>query len=467
MQVVALGTGAADGWPNPFCTCSSCAALRAEGLVRGQTAALVDGVLLLDCGPETPRAAARAGSALAGLRHLLLTHAHPDHVGPAALLWRSWAGRPEPLDLLGPPGALDACRDWIGPGDPVRLRPVAAGDVVQLPGYEIRVLPAAHGEDGSGAAVLYDVRSADGRLLYATDTGPLPEATVRACARAAYDLVLLEETFGDAADHGADHLDLTTFPRQLARLREAGAVTERTDVVAVHLGHRNPPTAELARRLAMWGARVVPDGTTLRAGPGERGVDAERTSLPARTLVLGGARSGKSLEAERRLAAEPAVLYLATGGTRQGDSEWQARVAAHRHRRPPGWRTVETTDVAAVLRDAEVPVLLDCLTLWLAAVMDEAGIWAGPGSPGSTGAAGAALAAVRARVAELLAAWQQVRVPVVAVSNEVGSGVVPATPSGRLFRDELGRLNAEVAAASEDVVLTVAGQALRLRATGR
>lgn len=469
MQVVVLGTGAADGWPNPFCTCSSCAALRAEGLVRGQTAALVDGVLLLDCGPETPRAAARSGAALAGVRHLLLTHAHPDHVGPAALLWRSWARRPESLDVLGPPAALDTCREWVGPGDPVRLRPVEAGEVLALPGYEVRVLPAAHGDDGSGTAVLYDVRSADGRLLYATDTGPLPDDAVRACAGAAYDLVLLEETFGDAADHGTDHLDLTTFPRQLARLREAAAVTGRTDVVAVHLGHRNPPTAELARRLALWGARVVPDGTTLGAGPAGQVAGAGRSWLPARTLVLGGARSGKSVEAERRLAAEPAVLYLATGGTRKDDGEWQARVAAHRHRRPPGWRTVETTDVAAVLRDAEVPVLLDCLTLWLAAVMDEAGMWAGTEGAGTerAGRQGAALAAVRARVAELLAAWQQVRVPVVAVSNEVGSGVVPATPSGRLFRDELGRLNAEVAAASEDVVLTVAGQVLQLRATGR
>lgn len=452
MEVVLLGTGSADGWPNPFCTCASCASLRSEGLVRGQSAALVDRRLLLDCGPEAPRAAARAGLALDSVRHLLLTHAHPDHVGPAALLWRSWAERREPLEVLGPPAALDLLRDWIAPADPVVLRPVAAGERHRLDGYDVRVLAAAHGGDGSGGAVLYDVASETGRLLWATDTGPLPAETVAACTGAAFDLLLMEETFGDRTDHGTEHLDLASFPRQLVRLRDVGAVVESTDVVAVHLGHRNPPTALLSRRLAAWGARTVPDGTVLGVGvapaaPGSR-----------RTLVLGGARSGKSLTAERLLAAEPSVTYVATGGRREGDAEWAERVAQHQERRPPGWTTVEPAspaDLAAVLRTATTPLLVDCLALWLTAVLDEAGAWAEPTPP-------QALAAARAQVADLLDAWRLVAVPVVAVSNEVGSGVVPATRSGRLFRDELGRLNAAVAAESEQVMLMVAGQVLPL-----
>ena len=115
--------------------------------------------------------------------------------------------------------------------------------------------------------MLYDVHGPGGRLLYATDTGPLPRRTVDAVAGAAFDVVLLEETFGDHLTHGTDHLDLATFPEQLRRLREVGAVTADTDVVAVHLSHRNPATPELARRLAAWGARVVDDGTTLGAPP--------------------------------------------------------------------------------------------------------------------------------------------------------------------------------------------------------
>lgn len=433
-----LGTGAADGWPNAFCDCASCVTLRGRGEVRAQTAALLDDVLLLDCGPDVPAAASRAGRSLAGVRHVLLTHAHPDHVGPAALLWRSWAGRREPLTVHGPGDALDLCRDWIGPEDRVTLRPVHAGDPLDCDGYRVRVLDAAH----DGAAMLYLVDCPDGtRVLWATDTGPMPEASHAALAGAAVDLLLLEETFGEVTGHGTGHLDLATFPRELARLRRDGAVTAATDVVAVHLGHHNPPEPELGRRLAAWGARTVPDGTVVQV---TRPAAVARRR-PLRTLVLGGARSGKSREAERLLAADAEVLYVATARARPDDAEWAARVAAHRARRPAGWTTVETRDVAGVLRAADRPVLVDCLSLWLADALERG-----------------ECDELDARFEDLLAAWQAVRVPVVAVSNEVGSGVVPATASGRAFRDELGRLNARVAAASERTLLVVAGKVLAL-----
>ncbi|MGY2084448.1 hypothetical protein [Blastococcus sp. SYSU DS0539] len=83
---------------------------------------------------------------------------------------------------------------------------------------------------------------------------------------ARFDVVLLEQTFGDLVGHGTGHLDLATFPEQLDRLRAVGAVTGSTDVVAVHLGHHNPPVSALAQRLAAHGARLVPDGATVLAG---------------------------------------------------------------------------------------------------------------------------------------------------------------------------------------------------------
>lgn len=181
-------------------------------------------------------------------------------------------------------------------------------------------------------------------------------------------------------------------------------------------------------------------------------------SLP-RTLILGGARSGKSTRAEQLLGGQPDVLYVATGGTRDGDAEWAQRVALHRERRPASWRTAETCDLETVLadRDDPAPVLVDCLALWLTWVMDEHGAW-----DDARWAAGGERA-VQERCTALARAWQHTGRQVVAVSNEVGMGVVPATAAGRRFRDTLGRLNMAVAEASERVLLVVAGQVLTIK----
>jgi adenosylcobinamide kinase/adenosylcobinamide-phosphate guanylyltransferase len=454
MEVVLLGTAGAGGRPNAFCTCELCRTALATGDVRAQTSALVDGRLLLDCGPEVPLAATRIGRTLAGVRHLLVTHSHPDHAGPMALLARAWANRTEPLDLVGPPEALDVFADWIGPDDPVRPRPVRAGDRLDLGGYAVRVLAADHGDEHAGPGVLYDVTAPDGgRLLYATDTGPLPAATLEATSGRAYDVVLLEESFGDVTDHGTRHLDLDSFARAVRELRDTGAVTDGTDVVAVHLGHHDPPADELAHRLAEAGARVVPDGTVL-------GEPSARSAVTSRTLVLGGARSGKSVHAESLLAGVDDVVYVATGGTRAADPEWSERVARHQARRPVGWTTVETADVASLLAKADAGrrILVDCVSLWLAAVMDDTGLW-----QDEDGAAGE----LARRCDELVDAVRDTAATVVLVSNEVGSGVVPATVSGRRYRDELGRLNIRLAAVSDTVTLVVAGVPVDLRTAGR
>ena len=442
MDVVVLGSGSADGWPNPFCACASCTSERAAGRVRGQTSVLVDGTLLLDCGPETPRAAEHAGIDLTGLRHVLITHQHPDHCSPAFLLFRSWTGD-EPLDVVGPPEVIAACRDWVAPDSAVNFVAARAGDRVVLGDYEVRVLAARHGDNGT--AVLYDVTAPEDRLLYASDTGPLPDETVDAVAGAGFDVVLMEETFGDFVSHDTDHLDLTTFPAQVRRLRDAGAVTDGTDLVAVHLSHHNPPTKELNRRLAAWGARAVDDGTRLKPSPHEG-------KSPLRTLVIGGARSGKSREAERLLAAADAVTYVATSHPDSEEPDWVERIRLHRAHRPAHWATVETLDLVGLLRSDGGPLLVDCLTLWLARVMDnhdawDREVWDARGEK-----------AVNAEIDALVGAWRATARRVVAVTNEVGQGVVPATDGGVRFRDLMGRLNAAIAAETEDVRWCVAGR---------
>jgi len=177
---------------------------------------------------------------------------------------------------------------------------------------------------------------------------------------------------------------------------------------------------------------------------------------PFRVLILGGARSGKSFTAERLLAHRDRVEYVACGPVPSAaDPEWAERVRLHQERRPEHWVTMETLDLESVLGGgAGVPVLVDCLSTWLAGVMDECGLWTGaPDADKNLGE----------RVDGLVDAWRSTRRQVVAVSNEVGSGVIPATASGIRFRDELGVLNARIAAECEQVWLCVAGIAQRLR----
>jgi adenosylcobinamide kinase/adenosylcobinamide-phosphate guanylyltransferase len=170
-------------------------------------------------------------------------------------------------------------------------------------------------------------------------------------------------------------------------------------------------------------------------------------SLPRLTLVLGGARSGKSRYAEAVVTARPPPwIYVATA--QAFDEEMAARIAHHKARRAEGWRTVETTlELAAIVaaNDASgAPLLIDCLTLWLSNVM-------------------LAGRDVGATCHELIKALTSARGPIVAVSNEVGLGIVPDNALARAFRDAQGRLNQEVAARADRVVLMAAGLPLTLK----
>ena len=275
-----------------------------------------------------------------------------------------------------------------------------------------------------------------GDVLWAPVVGLLGADDVAALAGASATQVVLGPAPGRAVAEAA---------LSLARLRGVGAVADGADVVLVGLTDRHPPPEP--RLLAAWGMRLAADGSRL-------GAAAVAPALPPRTLILGGSSSGKSALAEDLLAAWPSVTYLATGpAPAESDGEWAERVRAHRERRPPWWRTVETADVAGVLGATPEPVLLDAVGTWLTGVLDRAGAW--DGSAGWR-------ASVDGQVAALVDAWRARAGVAVAVSDEVGWGVVPETPAGRLFRAELGRLNRLLAAESEQVLLVVAGRVVEL-----
>jgi adenosylcobinamide kinase / adenosylcobinamide-phosphate guanylyltransferase len=400
MRVLVEGSGGGAGWPEPGCRCASCLL---NDSVRGRSTIVVDGLLRMGAG------GAGAGGAGAG--------------GAGA----------------GGAGAGGAGAGGAGAGG-------AGGE--DAAGYRVEELADARNRGEPGG---WDVTGPDGgRLLYPARPGAVP---VPAEGAAAYDIAFL---------------DLLGEPAQLGLLRARGLITADTITAVAFADHRVSSAGELRRRCGFWRAELPGDGdawTTIRSE--EKKQKAARR-VPWRVLVLGGARSGKSERAELRLAGEPEVTYVATGptgaagpggatgsGGTAGDPEWAARVAAHRARRPAWWRTAETTDLAGVLAETRGALLIDGIGTWLAAAMDECGAWDG---------AAEAAARLAARIAGLAGAWRQTGAYVVAVSDEAGLGVVPGTPAGRLFRDELGRLNQMLAAESEEAELVVAGRVVPLAA---
>ena len=254
-----LGTGAADGWPSPFCRCESCEWAKAAGEIRTPTSVLIDNRLLIDSGPEAPRQALRAGTDLTEVRTVLISHVHSDHFDPAFLLHRSWV-TDEPLTLVGPAPVIAECRDWLKPGQAaVTLREVTAGDRFEVDGYRVVVLPARH--PALGESVLYLIDDGEKTLLYACDTGPWADGFLDLIAGERLDAVIMEQTFGHREDLAQGrHLGFESFAANLAALREAGAVDGETRVIAAHLSHHNP--VDVVARTLNVGGDIVADGTT-------------------------------------------------------------------------------------------------------------------------------------------------------------------------------------------------------------
>ena len=156
------------------------------------------------------------------------------------------------------------------------------------------------------------------------------------------------------------------------------------------------------------------------------------------TLVLGGARSGKSTVAERLAGAGP-VTYVATFVDDAEDADMAARIASHRARRPVAWNTIETDDLISAVRHSTGTVLVDSLTTWVGR------------APGFAVDADGLCLALGGHAGD-----------VILVSDEVGLGVHPLSETGRRFRDALGLVNQAVSTVADEAMLVVAGRILRL-----
>jgi len=247
----------------------------------------------------------------------------------------------------------------------------------------------------------------------------------------------------------------------LMGMRHLAAIADRLvaegvspDAEAACVADGSLPTQLVVRaRLADLAASVTQAGL---ANPATVVIEASASRVSCRALVLGGSRSGKSRYAERLAASAASVTYVATATGDPGDHEWVARIEGHRRRRPAAWETVETRDLAKLFARDDGVLLVDSITTWLAGVMDEYGCWAEPPEPDSDRRLTEALDS-------LVRAWTATRSSIIAVSDEVGGGVVPPTRAGRRFRDLLGELNQRLAAAADEVWLVTAGIPQRLR----
>ena len=189
----------------------------------------------------------------------------------------------------------------------------------------------------------------------------------------------------------------------------------------------------------------------------------DASTSPKLVLILGGARSGKSAFAEQLAASSGRrVAFIATATA--GDDEMRARIARHRASRSPEWLTIEEPLqlAGAVRRAAELAdvLLLDCITLWLANWMGQQGDLELDDAPGE-----AYTGRVLSDIEELLAtlATPGPGKTLIAVSNEVGLGIVPAYPLGRVYRDTLGWVNQRLARSADRVYLMVAGLAVDIK----
>ncbi|HEY1686689.1 MAG TPA: MBL fold metallo-hydrolase [Tepidisphaeraceae bacterium] len=229
MEILLLGTAAAEGWPAPFCICDACQTARKRGGpdIRTRSGALIDDELKIDFGPDTVMQMQRCGRNLLGVKTLIFTHQHSDHFVPTEL---EWAKHPftltpgGPIELWGNSAVMDQIERTFTPEQREKLpyvyRTMKAGDhFTTAAGDEVWAMPAFH---VAGACVLR-IRRQGKTIFYGHDTGTLPAETVdRLSDGIALDLVLLDCTYGKIrSEH--HHLDVEAVIRTAEELRKRGA----------------------------------------------------------------------------------------------------------------------------------------------------------------------------------------------------------------------------------------------------
>ncbi len=271
MEVLLLGTAAAEAWPCPWCACPACAGARRHGGrdIRTRAGALLDDAVKVDYGPDTVMQMQRAGRDLTRLTTLVYTHADDDHFTPTELQYRGPGSvtqtPPAPLHVYANAEVIGRLRqDYRDDLDALRMElhpPLEPLQSVTSPdGTEILPLPATH---GPGALLLRLTRHGR-RVFYGHDSGVYPDAAIEALAGAPLDLALFDCTYGPQQGDYAGHLGIGGVLDMAERLRAVGAVTDQTKLVATHFSHNGGALYDdLAARLGSHRVQTAYDGMIL------------------------------------------------------------------------------------------------------------------------------------------------------------------------------------------------------------
>ena len=271
MELLLLGTAAAEGWPAPYCVCSHCEEARRRGgaNLRSRSGALLDEDLKIDHNADTVLQMQRSGRSLARVRTLLFTHQHSDHVVPLEL---NWASRPftatppaEPIAVYGNEEVVAMLRaDFPEPAKKnLDVRPLTPLEPVTTPAGDI-VLPLS--ADHAPGALLLRVTRGDRTLFYGHDSGLYPEATLDALGEGpSLDIALLDCTNGGQPSSNRGHMGVKGVVQMTEELRRRGAITETTRVIATHFSHNGGLLhEELVRTFLPHGIEVAFDGMAVR-----------------------------------------------------------------------------------------------------------------------------------------------------------------------------------------------------------
>ena len=271
MKLIYLGTGAAEGIPALFCNCEYCKGVRQRGgrEIRSRSQILIDGELGIDFPPDAFSHA--RGIDLSALKYLLVTHSHMDHFYAHDFILRGYKyagnmteptlsiyGNQEVMDVFGECTAREMKPDVA---ENIRLCPIGAFEEIEFGAYRVYTLLANH---SSEEPLLFLIEKGDKRVLHLTDTGRLPEDSVRYLAEIGgkpVDLVTLDCTFLFAeTDAFARHMGLDENMRTMSRLEEIGLADGHTKKVITHFSHNARPTKALSSAEREYGVLAAFDG---------------------------------------------------------------------------------------------------------------------------------------------------------------------------------------------------------------